>query len=264
MFSKIRARFSSAHIMAAMALFIVLGGSAYAAKKVGTKKIKNAAVTTAKIADGAVTTPKLAANAVNGAKVDEASLGQVPSAASADKATTADSATTANSANSATTAETAANATNAADADDSDQLEGRTLQQVRGLADGDGSTAANGLPAAGQFEEVISEDMGIPTGGAALLVNSTVELVNNGAGQAGAQCVIRSEGTAISQTYNITLPSGFSGVIPITAFTSIPLGTAFNDPVDLEVFCLGSVAADQIVVDDADITVQRIPIGTGA
>jgi hypothetical protein len=106
--------------------------------------------------------------------------------------------------------------------------------------------------------------MGIPTGGAALIVNASVEVVRNGAGPA-AQCQIRSEGTAISQTYNVTVGvDGQSETIGMTAFTSVPLGTAFNDPVDLAVFCLGSGADDQMVVDDADITVQRIPLGTGA
>ncbi|HEX5375998.1 MAG TPA: hypothetical protein VFW48_07555 [Solirubrobacterales bacterium] len=65
-------------------------------------KIANGAVSGAKLADdavggeklaeGAVTTSKLANGAVTGEKVDESSLGQVPSAAKADFATAAESA----------------------------------------------------------------------------------------------------------------------------------------------------------------------------
>jgi hypothetical protein len=50
---------------------------------VTTSKIANDAVTTDKIADNAVTTNKIANNAVTGAKVNEATLGTVPSAANA-------------------------------------------------------------------------------------------------------------------------------------------------------------------------------------
>ena len=49
-------------------------------------KIADGSVTTNKIADGSVTTNKIADDAVNGAKVNEASLAQVPLAAVATKA----------------------------------------------------------------------------------------------------------------------------------------------------------------------------------
>jgi formylglycine-generating enzyme required for sulfatase activity len=49
-------------VVAYLALFVALGGSAWAvaANSVGTKQLKNRAVTTKKIKDGAVTAPKLA------------------------------------------------------------------------------------------------------------------------------------------------------------------------------------------------------------
>jgi hypothetical protein len=62
---------------------------------VSATKLRNGAVSNAKLANGAVGTGKLANDAVTGEKVNEGTLGQVPSAASA---------TTANSANTATTA----------------------------------------------------------------------------------------------------------------------------------------------------------------
>src|SRR5262249_23468328 len=60
-----RLRPSPAMIVALIALFVALGGSAYALKKnsVKTKNIKNNAVKTKKIADGAITTSKFAGDA---------------------------------------------------------------------------------------------------------------------------------------------------------------------------------------------------------
>ena len=94
---KLRARTPSpALVISLIALFVALGGSAYAVKKVGTGdirgsaittgKIKKNAVTAGKIKRNAVTTPKLRNNAVTGAKIDEGSLGPVPSATTATNA----------------------------------------------------------------------------------------------------------------------------------------------------------------------------------
>lgn len=86
-------KFTYANVTATIALFVALGGGAYAATQlpknsVGTKQLKSNAVTAAKIKNGAVTGPK----------VNLASLGTVPSA------------TTATTAGSAGTAASAANA----------------------------------------------------------------------------------------------------------------------------------------------------------
>ena len=103
---KIRKRITYANVMSSIAVFLVLGGaSAYAAKKIGSNEIKGNSITTGKIkkeavtkaklkkasvdssklADGAVTTSKLANDAVTGDKANEATFGQVPSAANAVK-----------------------------------------------------------------------------------------------------------------------------------------------------------------------------------
>lgn len=74
------------------------GGGAYAAGQITSHDIKKNAVLSKHIKDGQVATVDLADNAVTGAKVNEASLGQVPSAATAGSATTATSATTAGNA----------------------------------------------------------------------------------------------------------------------------------------------------------------------
>jgi len=59
---------------------------------VSAAKLGNGAVGSEKLAEAAVTTSKLANGAVTGDKVDESSLGEVPSAAKADFATDAESA----------------------------------------------------------------------------------------------------------------------------------------------------------------------------
>jgi hypothetical protein len=104
MLARVRERLTYANVVSTICLFVVLGGSAYAAitlppKSVGTKQLKNKAVKRVKIAEKAVTGPKLAPNAVNGAKVandkltgldvDESTLGQVPEAQHANLATDA-------------------------------------------------------------------------------------------------------------------------------------------------------------------------------
>ena len=96
----IRRRLTFANVVSCIALFIALGGAAYAAGKlgknsVGTKQIKNQAVTAAKIKKGAITGTQIANGSLTGAQVNASTLGTVPTAQSA------------------TTAQTAANAANA-------------------------------------------------------------------------------------------------------------------------------------------------------
>ena len=64
MISKLRGRVSSAHVIALAALFVALGGTAYAAATVSTNDIKDGAVTTDKIRNKAVTRQKIADDAV--------------------------------------------------------------------------------------------------------------------------------------------------------------------------------------------------------
>jgi hypothetical protein len=56
------------------------------------RKLGNGSVTTSKLADGSTTASKIAANAVGGAQIDEASLGEVPSAKASETAQFAESA----------------------------------------------------------------------------------------------------------------------------------------------------------------------------
>ena len=108
MFRKSSIRISPATPLAMIALFVSLGSVSFAAGVIGTADLKNGAVTkkklhrnavaTGKIRNGAVSTPKLRDEAVTGQKVVESTLGQVPSAASADQAIQADSADSAQTA----------------------------------------------------------------------------------------------------------------------------------------------------------------------
>lgn len=100
MISRIRKHLSFSNVVAGIALFIALGGSAYAVGKntVGTKQIKNNAVTAKKIKNNAITTSKVKNGAITGSKVKLSSLGKVPSAGTADTAASATTATTADEA----------------------------------------------------------------------------------------------------------------------------------------------------------------------
>ena len=117
-----RPQLSYANVMATFAVFLALGGGAYAAtrlpaKSVGTKQLKAAAVTAAKIKDGTIT----------GAKIDANTLGVVPAAQRAGQATSAASAeraTSAAEADHATSAGRADVATSADHADDAELLNG--------------------------------------------------------------------------------------------------------------------------------------------
>lgn len=241
MLTKIRARVSSAHLMAAMALFLALGGTALAVKKnsVGSKQLKNNAVKTSKIATGAVDGTKIKDGSVTGTDIDLNSLGKVPAA---------------------TTADTAGSATTAGTADNSGELEGRTLTQVRGLADADSNNTSEGLNDS-IIQEVMTEDIGVPTGGATILASASVELVNNSAGQRGAQCLMRDDDGQISTTYNVTIPAGFSTVLSLDGFVSEANGTGINDPEDITVYCIGSLNDNDVSFVNGDLVVQRVPTG---
>lgn len=78
MLKQLRTRLTFANVMSCIALFLALGGAAFAAKtatKVKTKNLANGAVTTPKLRNGAVTTAKLRNGAVTTAKVALAAIG---------------------------------------------------------------------------------------------------------------------------------------------------------------------------------------------
>lgn len=97
---KLRQHLNYANVMATIAVFLALGGAAYAAigkNTVGSRQVKP--------------------NSLKGVDIRESSLGKVPKAANADNAQTAANATNAGN------AQTAANATNATNAGSLDNLD---------------------------------------------------------------------------------------------------------------------------------------------
>jgi hypothetical protein len=71
---RIRSKLTYANVMATLAVFLVLGGGAYAASKIGPNDIAKNAVRSKHIKRGNVKRSDLGANAVNSAKVANGSL----------------------------------------------------------------------------------------------------------------------------------------------------------------------------------------------
>jgi hypothetical protein len=110
---------SPALVIAIVALFAAMGGSAYAAATITGKNIKNNSITTSDIKTSTLRGSDVKSNTLTGSDISESSLGKVPSSSKAD------------SADSAATAGKATNADHATAADDSGKLGGMSL---RGLS----------------------------------------------------------------------------------------------------------------------------------
>lgn len=255
-----RLRPSPAAVIAVVALVFAVSGVAVALpgkNSVTTKdikknavtaaKIKKGAVTGAKLGDGAVSTAKLGNDAVTGAKVDEATLGKVPVATSADSATKAETATKATSADSATKATTADNAL---------ELEGRTLTQVRPIAVGLKDETTQGLDAS-EPETVMAVNITIPAGGADVVINASMEIDNETGSQAGSSCRIKFSGSVASSTVNLTMTDGHNYSLPLTAFVN-NAGAGTRQAL---VECQGSIADDGVDFINGDLSVIALPTG---
>ena len=146
----LRKRFTYANVVASVAVFMALGGGAYAAVKLPTNSvdssaIKAGAITNAKLAKGAVDASKIANGTITGAQINLASLGSVPQATHATSADQAGSATSAAHANTADSATTATNATHATTADSATTANSATTASHATTADSatTATTAAN-------------------------------------------------------------------------------------------------------------------------
>jgi hypothetical protein len=110
MFRRTRKHLNPASLIAMVALFAALGGVSYAAATIGSPQIKNNSIRSIDVRNGGLTGKDLRKDSVGGAKIKESTLGQVPSAATADNATQAQNAVdsqNAVNAQSAVTAQTA-------------------------------------------------------------------------------------------------------------------------------------------------------------
>jgi len=101
MLRKLHTRISPTSLLAIVALFVSLGGVSYAAATIGSAEIKDNSVKSKDIRNKTLVGKDVKPNALSGNQVNESTLGQVPSAASA---TQAQSATQAENATNAQTA----------------------------------------------------------------------------------------------------------------------------------------------------------------
>lgn len=121
------------NVIALIALFVALGGAAYAGSKINGKtivnksigggKLKNETITANKIKKGTITSAQIAPGSINSTQINVNTLTTVPSAQTATTATTATSAETATSAQTAQTATSADEATSATNADNARHAE---------------------------------------------------------------------------------------------------------------------------------------------
>jgi hypothetical protein len=94
----LRPRLTYANVTATLALFVALGGGAYAAAalpahSVGSKQLKKGAVVAAKIKNNAVDRSKVMDNSLTGADIKESSVAEVPLATHAAASAAIDKAT---------------------------------------------------------------------------------------------------------------------------------------------------------------------------
>jgi hypothetical protein len=249
-------RFSSAHVLSVLALFVALTGSAIAVKtaSVGTKQLKDGAVKESKLGKHAVTETKLADDAVTGVKVDESTLGQVPSAGSADSAATADTATNAAHATSA------ANATSALTAGNATLLAGRNLQSVRPSATGV-ANSANQLLDPVAYVDALTVPVDIPAGGADLIVNASFTLTNTAGAARQAQCSFTDDSAAPGEGTTMIIPVGISANGSLTAFVNNVPATPAGNPQHVNLRCQGDGVNGDVHFEGGSLDVLRVPIG---
>ena len=155
-----KGKLTYANVMATVAVFIALGGGAYAVSlgknDVGPREI----------AKNAVRSSELKNNGVKGKDVDESSLGRVPGADFADRAGSAGSANTASTAASAEIAGSAETANSANSAANASQVNGLSVVKINGrlqnnelnrtVLDLAGLKLVASCPAVGSFDVVAS------------------------------------------------------------------------------------------------------------
>jgi hypothetical protein len=136
---RLRRHLSYANVIASLALFAALGGSAYAASQINGNNIVKHSIGANKLKNETITSKQVKKNSLNSSVIDLSTLATVPSAqtaVTANSATTANTATSAGSANSAGSAEhansadSATNANHAATAGDAETLAGKTAADL--------------------------------------------------------------------------------------------------------------------------------------
>jgi hypothetical protein len=128
------------NVIAVIALFVALGGAAYAGSKIngnsivnksiGGGKLKNETITADKIKKGTITSAQIAPGSIDSTQINISTLTTVPSATTATTATSATTAKTAETATKATSAVTADQADRATIAGEAEKLDGKTAAQL--------------------------------------------------------------------------------------------------------------------------------------
>jgi hypothetical protein len=141
---------SFSNVIAVIALFVALGGAAYAGTKINGKtivnksigggKLKNETITANKIKKGTITSAQIKEGSINSTTINLSTLATVPSATTATTAQTATTATTADTAKTATIAETATKADSATTAGTADEAE--SAEEAEHATEADRATIA--------------------------------------------------------------------------------------------------------------------------
>jgi hypothetical protein len=133
------------NVIAVIALFVALGGAAYAGSKLNGKNIVNASIGGGKLKNETITARQIKKGTITGAQIQEGSinsnvinlstLGTVPSATTAQSAQSAGTAQTANTAQSATKADSATTAGTATSAETAKRADEATVAESASHAD---------------------------------------------------------------------------------------------------------------------------------
>jgi hypothetical protein len=150
---RLRRHLSYANVIASLALFAALSGSAYAASQINGNSIVKHSIGGGKLKNETITSKQIKKNSLNSSVIDLSTLATVPSAQTAVTATSANSATTANTANSATTATKADSAETANKANSATSADHATSAgSAEHATSADSATNANHAATAGDAE----------------------------------------------------------------------------------------------------------------
>ncbi|HVT00541.1 MAG TPA: hypothetical protein VHE08_08505 [Solirubrobacterales bacterium] len=116
LFHRFTRHLSFANVVACLALFVALGGGAYAASKINGSRIVKHSIAGNRLKNKTITSRQIKKGSINSSVIKLTTLGTVPSAQTAATATNATTATSAQSANTADRANSAGTADNATDA----------------------------------------------------------------------------------------------------------------------------------------------------
>jgi hypothetical protein len=155
LFRRLARHLSYGNVVATLALFAALGGSAYAATTINGNKIVKHSIGGGKLKNGTLTSAQIKQSSLNSSVINVSSLATVPSAQTAVTATSAGTANTANSATTATKADTATTATTATKATSAETAASATNADHAGSADS--ATTADHADTAGDAETVEGE-----------------------------------------------------------------------------------------------------------